>query len=301
MNRRQFMALGAGASLAASVAAEQAKQFRKGICYVIFPASTPVEEMFARTRDAGFEGLELAMSKQGPIAPDSTPADMERLAAQAGKAGIEITDVMVSTLGAAPLTSPDPALRDQGVAFVKKALELAVPLGVTSLLVVPGRVGSGPRLDVGYEEAWKNASDSLRRLAPLAEKQKVALSIENVWNKFLLSPLEMRSFVDQFQTPWVGVHFDVGNVVQWGYPQDWIRTLGPRIKRVHIKDYKLAQKAEPGGFVSLLEGDVDWKAVMAALRATNYNGWLIPEIGSHKNEPDYIRTVSGALTRIIAL
>ena len=73
---------------------------------------------------------------------------------------------------------------------------------------------------------------------PGGERAKVLLNPENLWNKFLLSPLEMRSFVDLFHSPWVGAHFDTGNVMQYGYPEDWILTLGPRIKRVHIKDFK---------------------------------------------------------------
>ena len=110
----------------------------------------------------------------------------------------------------------------------------------------------------------------LRKAIPWAEEAKVVLTPENVWNKFLVSPIEMRTFVDQFHSPWLQTHFDVGNVMQYGYPQDWILTLGPRIKRVHLKDYKLSNRDEQGHFADLLEGDVDWKAVMAALVKAGY-------------------------------
>jgi len=315
MNRREFMgAVGAAASLTtlaqsqtkraifpADMVQAQTKQFRKGICHVIFPADMPVEEQMKRARDAGFEGIELSMRERAPmITPETTPADAERLAAQARSIGIEITDIMTSILNTAPFTSPDPAIRDKGVGFIRKALELAPILGAGALLVVPGRLGSGPRFEVGYEEAWKRSSDCIRQLVPFAEKQKVFLCAENIWSKFLVSPLDMRAFVDQFKSPWVGTYFDVGNIMQWGYPQDWILTLGPRIKRVHIKDYKLSQKSEQGRFVPLLEGDVDWKGVMAAFRQVNYSGWLSPEYGA-SNEPDHLRSVSEALSKIISM
>lgn len=301
MNRREFLGtMGAVAALATPLAAQQTKQFRKGICHTIFPQAVPVRECMERASDAGFQGLELSMYESGEITPQLTAADMERLGEQARKVGIEVTDFITRVLGNAPLTSPDPAVREKGMALLKKAIELAPPLGCGSLLVVPGRLGSGPRFEVGYEDAWNRATECLRQVAPFAEKQKVFLGIKNVWSKFILSPLEMRAFVNQFKNPYVGVHFDVGNVMQYGYPQDWIATLGSRIKRVHIKDYKLSQKSEQGRFVELLEGDVDWKGVMAALRAVNYRGFLIPEIGGPQTD-QHLRQVSEALDKIIAM
>ncbi len=301
MNRRDFVRTVTAASLAGPLPGQEAKRFQKGICHVIFPRSTPLRQSMQKAKEAGFDGIELSLYEEGEITPQSTVGDMKRLAEQAAAIGIAVTDIMMRVLGGAPLTSPDPAVRQKGVGLLKKALELAPALGSGALLVVPGRLGSGPRFEVGYEEAWKRASECLHQVAPLAAEQKVYLNIENVWNKFLLSPLEMRSFVDQFRNPYVAVHFDVGNVMQFGYPQDWIQTLGPRIKRVHVKDYKLSQKAEQGRFVPLLEGDVDWKEVMAALQAVNYRGFLIPEIGAREDDPQHLRRVSEALDRIIAM
>jgi hexulose-6-phosphate isomerase len=129
----------------------------------------------------------------------------------------------------------------------------------------------------------------------------VILVLENVWNKFLVSPLEMRAFVDQFKSPWVGTQFDTGNVMQFGYPQDWILTLGPRIRRVHVKDYKLSARAEQGRFVDLMEGDVDWKEVMAALVKIGYRGFVSPEIGHDPNDADQLKKVSRTLDKILAL
>jgi len=154
---------------------------------------------------------------------------------------------------------------------------------------------------VGYQTTWERVTEELKKVVPFAERAKVMLTPENVWNKFLVSPLEMRAFVDQFHSPWLQAHFDVGNVMQFGYPQDWILTLGPRIQRVHLKDYKLSSRAEQGRFVGLLEGDVDWKEVMASLVKVGYRGFLSPEIGHDPNEPDQLRKVSATLDKILAL
>jgi len=162
-------------------------------------------------------------------------------------------------------------------------------------------VGSGARFQVGYEDTWNRITEEMRKLVPFAEQGKVILALENVWNKFLVSPLEMRAFVDQFKSPWVQTQFDIGNVMQFGYPEDWILTLGPRIKRVHLKDYKLSSRAEQGRFVDLMEGDVNWKGVMAALVKVGYRGWLSPEIGHNPNDPDQLRKLSATVDKIIGM
>jgi hexulose-6-phosphate isomerase len=153
----------------------------------------------------------------------------------------------------------------------------------------------------GYEDTWKRVTVEMKKAIPHAARRKVILTPENVWNKFLVSPLEMRAFVDQFSSPWLQTQFDIGNVMQFGYPQDWILTLGPRIKRVHAKDYKLSTRSEQGHFVDLLEGDVDWKAVMAALIQIDYRGFVSPEYGGDPKDPDRIHKISRALDRILAM
>ena len=176
-----------------------------------------------------------------------------------------------------------------------------LPRGCGVLLIYSARLGAGAKFQIGSQDTWDRVSDAFRKAIPAAESAKVILTPENVWNKFLLSPLEMRAFVDQFRSPWLQTHFDIGNVMQYGYPQDWILTLGSRIKRVHVKDYKLSTRAGQGGFVGLLEGDVDWKAVMAAFVKVDYRGYLSPEIGHDKNDPDQLKKVSLALDKILAM
>ena len=302
MNRREFALSAAVAALAARSPGEppSASQFIKSICVVIFPQQMPYAECFRQAKNAGFEGVEIQLGRE--ITLDSTPDQARQIGETARKAGVTIVSMWVSrAFDKYPLNSPDPEIRARGVEALRKAIELAPHLGCGALLLVPGRLGSGARFNVGYEDTWNRFTAELKKAIPFAETARVILTPENVWNKFLVSPLEMRNFIDQFQSPWLQAHFDIGNVMQFGYPQDWILTLGPRIKRIHVKDYKLSARAEQGRFVDLLEGDVDWKGVMAALVKVGYRGYLSPEIFHDPNDPEKIRKVSQALDKILAM
>jgi len=295
MTRREFMGVSASA-----LAAPASARFRKGICATIFPKTMPLEEQFRQTRAAGFEGLEIPIGDLLPL--DTGREQAQRLADAAQKAGVEIVSLWVSApLSANPLNHPDPEVRARGVEALRKAITLASWMNCGVLLIVPGRLGTGPKFQYGYQETWDRVSAEMKKVVPDAEKARVCLAPENVWNKFLVSPLEMRAFVDQFRSPWVGAYFDIGNILQYGYPQDWILTLGARIKRVHAKDYKLSTRAEQGRFVDLLEGDVDWKDVMAALVKVGYRGFISPEYSYRPDDPDYIRRISAALDKILAM
>ncbi len=286
ITRREFVA--AAASLHAARAEKQG--FTKSICSVIFPPGTPVERMFVLAKAAGFDAIELRLDV------DLLQSGNVRSLAQDN--GIEIASLWVSlALGQHPLNSADPAIRAKGVDDIRRACEVAAAIHCGALLLVPGRVTP----QVGYEETWKRIADELTKCLPAAENSRVLLTVENVWNKFLLSPLEMRSFVDQFHSPWLAAHFDMGNVMQFGYPEDWIHTLGSRIHRVHVKDYKLSSRAEQGRFVPLFEGDVNFAAVIRALREVNYSGYLSPEIEYDVSQPDQLVNVSRQLDRIVAL
>jgi hexulose-6-phosphate isomerase len=296
MTRREALVL----PFAAVASAQSPPRFTKGICSVIFPNDLPRAECFAQAKSAGFDAIELAIGTDVPL--DIGHDDARRLADAAEKAGIHIATLWVSEpLHQNPLNSPDAAVRARGVDAIRRALAIATDLRCGALLLYAVRLGNGPRLEVGSQDTWDRYSAELAKAIPDAERARVFLDPENVWNKFLLSPLEMRSFVDQFHSPWVGAHFDTGNVMQYGYPEDWILTLGPRIKRVHIKDYKLSSRGEQGRFVDLWQGDVNWKAVMAAFVKTGYNGPLSPEIGRDRNQPDQLKQVSAALDKILAL
>jgi hexulose-6-phosphate isomerase len=283
-----------------SARAESSPRFTKGICSIIFPKEMPRPECFAAAKSAGFDAIEIAIGNDIPL--DVTHDDARRMADAADKAGIRIVTLWVSEpLHANPLNSPDPAVRARGVDAIRKALTIATDLRCGALLLYAVRLGNGPRLEVGSQETWDRYTAELTKVVPDAERAKIFLDPENVWNKFILSPLEMRSFVDQFHSPWVGTHFDAGNVMQYGYPEDWILTLGQRIKRIHFKDFKLAGRGEAARFIDLLEGDVNWKAVMQALVKVGYNGPVSPEIGRNPNKSDQLKEVSAALDKILAL
>lgn len=302
MDRRNFLksaALAAAAPAAAS-AAGATGPIKKAVSIWAFPRNKPSVEAMKLAKEAGFQGIELAFAEDGEINFDSTAADMQRLSAEAQKAGIEITSLATGALWQHPLTSEDATTRERGRAIVRKCLELAAGLGVDAILVVPGLVGrgTGAELIVGYETAWRRAQEALKELAPEAARHRVVIGVENVWNRFLLSPLEMKRFLQEIGSPWVMAYLDVGNILRFGYPQDWIRTLGPLIKRVHVKDFKLAADT----FVGLLEGDVDWKAVVTAFREVNYRGWWVAEVSPNRIVPDAILwDTSRAMDFILAL
>jgi L-ribulose-5-phosphate 3-epimerase len=257
-------------------------------------------EKFRQAKSAGFEGVEVRFGNEIPMS--LSPAEVKRIGDAAREAGVQIASMWVSEpLHTNPLNSPDAAVRARGVDGIKQAIEFATYLNCGALLLYPCRLGNGAKFEVGYQDTWNRVTAELHKAIPAAEQAKVCLTPENVWNKFLLSPLEMRAFVDQFHSPWLQTHFDVGNVMQYGYPQDWILTLGPRIKRVHLKDYKLSNRTEQGHFCDLLEGDVDWKQVMAAFTQVGYRGFLSPEIGNETNDPDKLRKVSATWDRILAM
>jgi hexulose-6-phosphate isomerase len=225
-----------------------------------------VLEKFKLARAAGFDGIEIRGSMN----------QSEVLAAR-DASGLAIAGVTGATGWVRPLSDPNPSVREEGLAGLKQALNDAKVYGATSVLLVPAVVSK----DVSYADAWTRSVAEITKALPLAESLGVAIAIENVWNQFLLSPLEAAAFVDSFKSPMVRWHFDVGNVVNQGWPEQWIRVLGPRIAKVHVKEFSRKLRDEKGpraGFdVELMEGDSDWPAVMRALDEVKYEGWMITE------------------------
>ncbi|HVT91627.1 MAG TPA: sugar phosphate isomerase/epimerase family protein [Bryobacteraceae bacterium] len=299
MTRRALLA----ASLATSVssaAPQRSAHFTKSICSIIFPENMPLSECFTRAKAAGFDAMELSIGRD--IALDISRDEAKRIGDAAHKAGIRIATIwLAGPLHATPLNASDPAVRARGIDAIRKAITIATGLHCEAILLYAVRLGSGPKLEYGSQETWDRFSAALREVIPMAAQAKVRLNPENVWNKFLLSPLEMRAFVDQFHSPWLQTHFDVGNVMQYGYPEDWILTLGSRIQRVHFKDYKLTNRGVAGQFVDLLQGDVNWKGVMDALVKVRYNGFLSPEIDHDPAQPDQLKVVSASLDKILSM
>ncbi len=174
---------------------------------------------------------------------------------------------------------------------MRTSLHNAKLWGAEAVLLVPAVVNP----QVSYRDAWTRSQKQIRKLLPLAEELKVVIAIEEVWNKFLLSPLEMPKYVDEFQSPWVKAYFDVGNVVLYGFPQDWIHNLGKRIAKVHLKDFK---RLEDGyRWVNLGEGDIDWPAVRKAFADVGYTGYATTELEG--GDEAYLRDVGKRVDRLV--
>lgn len=301
INRRQFSAAAAATALAGLAPAQTPdSRFIKGVCRVNFPKEMPLEECFRQAKNAGFDAIEVPML--GELAPTASPDQVKAVADKARKAGVAFAALWVSPLGSNPLNSPDPEVRARGVEGIRKAVEFAGYLDCGALLLVPGYVGYGAKFFQGYEVTWQRITEELKRALPFAAEGKVIMAVENVGNRFLVSPLDARSFVDQFGSPWLQFFFDIGNILSHGYPQDWIPTLGPRIKRLHAKNRSAAPaRGAQRGPSGLLEGDVDWKAVMAALVQTGYRGFISVEYGHNPNDPDQLKKLSADLDTVLAM
>jgi L-ribulose-5-phosphate 3-epimerase len=274
-------------------------RFVKSICSVSFPEQAPLAECFRLAKNAGFDAVEIRLGTQ--ITLTTAPDELHRIAEAARKAGIAISGIWPSLfLRDNPINSPDAAVRERGVEAIRRSIEFATILDCGELLIVPGAVRWEKNRRSGYQDTWERTSAALRQVTPFAASAKVTLGIENLNNKFLLSPLEMRAYVEQFRSEWVQCHFDAGNGVTFSFPQDWILTLGAHIRRVHLKDWKSAPQGG-GRYVPLMEGDIDWKEVMAALVKVGYRGFLSPEYGHDEKDPDQLVKISRALDKVIAL
>ena len=240
----------------------------------------PIKSAMEQASKMGFEGIELGIASQGVLTHNTSQAECEEIVREAEKHGLEISGVASGESWTTSPTANDEDVRKKIIDFTQKALQVTHWLGSDAYLFVPGAVEVFFLPDaevIPYDVCYQRASEAISQLVPVAEKLGVAIAVENVWNKFLLSPLEMREFIDNFNTNQVGVYFDVGNVLLTGYPDQWIRILGSRIKRVHIKDFKLSV-GNADGFVDLLEGDVDFEAVKQALSEINYDGYVTAEM-----------------------
>ncbi|MGD9518846.1 MAG: sugar phosphate isomerase/epimerase family protein [Armatimonadota bacterium] len=257
---------------------------KKGICFSCLPGSLPLRERLELAKESGIEGVEIPQFE--------TREEVEEVAQVAADVGIEIHSVMGGTHWQLPLSSTDKEVRSQGVEGVKRALHVAKWSGADVVLVVPGVVTD----DVSYAAANELSRKSLEEILPTAEELGVAILLENVWNKFLLSPLEMRDFIDSFNTPLIQAYFDVGNILLYGYPHQWIEILGERIKRVHVKDFDVNTRQ----FVALLTGSVDWPRVANALRGVGYESYITAEVAGYKYAPQtFVRHVGLALEAIV--
>jgi hexulose-6-phosphate isomerase len=265
LNRRDFLKWSGGAVAAAalpSLAEEKKRDIKKGIMWGSIKGEYPVAEKFRLIKEAGFAGLEI----------DSGMDRAEVLKAR-DATGLTIASVVDSAHWQKTLADPNSDVRAAGLEGLKTALHDCKEYGATSVLLVPAVVNK----TISYSRAWSVSRTEISRVVGLAEELGVKIAIENVWNYFLLSPLEAAQYVDEFRSPAVCWHFDVGNCIRNGWPEQWIEILGRRIHKLHIKEYSRKKLNEEGmwkGFdVEYLEGDNDWPAVMKALDEVGYKGW----------------------------
>lgn len=253
---------------------------KKGINIWSFREGTEIKECVRLAKAAGFEGIELSLNESGEFGLQTTEKEARILRDSINETGLEIAGLATGLYWSYAMTSESEANRTKAIDVCKKQLELAAALGVDTILVIPGAVGvdfiEGCEV-VDYEKAYDRALEAISHLAKDAEQAGVSIGLENVWNKFLLSPLELRTFIDTVGSSYVGSYLDVGNIVHSGYPEQWIRILGHRIKKVHFKDYRRTAGGLHG-FVDLLAGDVDYPAVMKALEDIGYNNYVTGEM-----------------------
>jgi L-ribulose-5-phosphate 3-epimerase len=254
---------------------------KKGILLGMLPKNLSYADRLKMARDLGFEGI------QAYTTPDQKEA--EEIKKAADDAGIKIDSVMNKDHWKYPLSSADPAVVEKSLDGMKTSLQNAKLWGSYSVLLVPAVVND----KTSYHDAWTRSQKEIRKLIPLAKELDVVIALEEVWNKFLLSPLEFAKYIDEFNSPWIKAWFDVGNVVLFGYPEDWIRTLGKRIVEVHLKDFK----REGSQWVNLGEGSVNWPEVRKAFAEVGFTGFATTELDG--GDEAYLRDVSQRVDRLL--
>ena len=256
---------------------------KKAVLLGMLPKGLSYADRFKLARDVGFEAVEAYTT------PDQREADEIKKAAD--DARVRIHSVMNQGHWEWPLSSSDPAVVEKSLSAMRTSLHNAKFWGADTVLLVPGVVNPNTR----YQDAWTRSQEQIRKLVPLAQELGVVIAVEEVWNKFLLSPLEMARYVDQFNSPWIKSYFDVGNVVLYGYPQDWILTLSKRVVKVHLKDFK--RKEDGYAWVNLGDGDIDWGAVRQAFADIGYSGYATTELEA--GDEAYLRDVSQRVDRLV--
>jgi L-ribulose-5-phosphate 3-epimerase len=293
MDRRRFLGTAGLLSLAALPAAAQRAggpgtgSPKKALLITMLPAELSFRDRFRLALDSGFAGIEMQTVADA--------AQAEEIRAASASTGLRIHSVMNMDHWKFPLSSADPEVVRQSVAGMKTSLDNAKLWGADTVLLVPGVVDAR----TSYRDAWTRSQKVIReRILPLARERKVIVAVEEVWNKFLLSPLEFARYVDELDSPWLKAYVDVGNVLLYGYPQDWIRTVGRRMVKVHLKDFSLDRPGGRFAWKNLGEGDADWVEIRKALGEVGYDGWVTTEIPG--GDAAYLKDVAGRVDRFLA-
>jgi hexulose-6-phosphate isomerase len=253
----------------------------KSITLRAFDAEWPTQRRLLLARQAKYDGVEVNLEPGGEYTLESDEYDLVNLRRQVELLGLRVSSVYSRQQWFNPITSQEEETRRRGQRIIERLAWAASVLGTDAVLVVPGAVDNSlfvPKPEITpYDVAYRNALAVLREAVRAGEQHQVTLAVENVWGKFLLSPMEFAHFIDEVGSERIGAYFDVGNVLRLGFPEHWIPILSSRIKRVHFKDFRLSVDTL-GGFVGLLEGDVNWPAVRRALRQIGYDSWVTAEV-----------------------
>ena len=284
MNRRTFLAATAGTLLTGPAFAETKKpKLKKAVKYGMVGPGKTVREKFDLLKKLGFDGVEI-----------DSPSGLDLKAAnEAQKAtGIKIHGVIDSVHWRDTLSHPDAAVRAKGLTALLGAIDDARTIGADTVLLVPGVVNK----DVTYEQCYERSQAEVKKAIPAAEKAKVKIAIEVVWNNFITKPEQLVQYVDDFKSEWVGAYYDCSNTLRYGVPSaDWIRKLGKRMVKFDFKGYSKAK----GFDVRIGEGDEDWPEVLKALADVGYNGWATAEVGGGGEE--HLRKISALMDKVLGV
>ncbi len=256
-------------------------ELRKALLLNMLPKELSMEERFQLAGRVGFEALE--------VPPPGSPEELKAMKEASERSGVKIHSLICGGWQH-PLSSADPEVAKAGIEFFRVSLRSAKELGADGILVVTARVDAETR----YKDAYERSQERLRELIPTAKELGIKMCVEFVWNNFLLSPLEFARYIDEMGSPWVQAYFDTGNVVAYGWTEDWIRTLGKRTYKIHLKDFRRGDRS----WQNLGDGDVNWPEVRKALDEVGYHGYVTPELGA--GDEKYLRDISKRVDKIIA-
>lgn len=251
---------------------------KTGVSFYTFGQDVNILEACEQVKKAGYDGVELVISEYGQLNMKTTDSQLLQLRRSIEDMGLAVSSVGAWNIWEHNLAGDDPSDVNYAQDIVKKQIDVASAFDADTILLVPGWVGTefAPGL-IRYDRAYENSQRAISALAPYAEAAKVSIGIENVWNKFLLSPLEFKRFLEEIDSPFVGAYFDVGNIIYIGYPEQWIDILGAKhMRKLHFCDCR-SEQAGLGMFVDLFEGDVNYVEVMKAIRRICYDDWITVE------------------------
>jgi len=295
MKRRDFLRASTLGAVAVSfgqssmIAQAQQATVKKAVKYnMVDEPNLSMTEKFQLLKDLGYDGVELESPNE---------FDTQEVIAARDSVQFPIHGIVDSIHWTQPLSHPDPEVRAAGLDGLNIAIRDAHTYGASTVLLVPAIVNK----EISYADAYTRSQAEIRKALPLAEELGIKIAFENVWNKFLLSPLECARYVDEFQHDHVGWYFDVGNVVTYGWPEHWIQVLGSRILKLDIKEYSRNKGDTEGPFagfeVPLGEGDCDWPSVNTALESIGFEGWATAEVPA--GDRSYLKDLASRMDQVL--